>query len=464
LSFRVLVVDDDELILGSLARLFKARGMTVRTASTAEEGLGEARGGGFDLILMDINLGPRSGLDVVRQLREAQVKSEVVMMTAYASVDTAVSALRLGATDYIIKPFEPDQILRVTDRLLERKRLIEANEEFVRAARVQYDFSHIITRNEVFLAILESIKRVASSRAPILIMGESGTGKELVARAVHTNSDRAGRPLIPVNCGAIPASLMEAEFFGHVKGAYTGAVSDQKGYFERADGSTLFLDEIGELPRDLQVKLLRALQESQINRVGDSKLMSLDFRLIAATQRDLEVEVKAGRFREDLYYRLNVFPVRLPPLRERSEDIPLLVDHFLSQATRRGLRISEAAQRRLMAYGWPGNVRELANVVERAAILAPGDEIGVADLPLREDEPAADYAVAVPPGIHAYKDAMKAVIDLAGRELINRALTYHRGNVTRAAETLGVSRRLLTYRMKELGLRGAAESEDGDEG
>lgn len=463
MSFRVLVVDDDELIVGSLTRLLKSQGMAVRGASAAEEALAEAKGGVFDLILMDINLGRKSGLDVVRELRENEIKTPVVMMTAYASVETAIAALRLGATDYIIKPFEPHQVLRITDRLMERKRLIEANEEFARTARQDHDFSHLITRNPAFLAVLESVKRVCRGRTPILIMGESGTGKELVARAVHTNSERAGRPLIAVNCGAIPATLMESEFFGHVKGAFTGAISDHKGYFERADQSTLFLDEIGELPRELQVKLLRALQEGQINRVGDSRLISMDFRLIAATQRDLEIEHREGRFREDLYYRLNVFPVRLPPLRERSEDIPLLVDHFLNHSARRGMRISEQALAVLMKYDWPGNVRELQNVVERSAILTRGDEIGASDLPLRGEESAGDYSVRLAPGVPPYKEVMKAISDLAARELISRALATNRGHVTRTAAMLGISRRLLTYRMKELGMREAPEDEDGDE-
>ncbi len=462
-DFKVMVVDDDELILGSLSRLLKSRGVTVRTCANAEAGLAEVENDFFDLILLDINLAGRSGIEVLAELRKRSVESAVVMMTAYASVDTAVSALRLGAADYIIKPFEPDQIVRIAEGLQERKRLIEANEEFAREARGQYDFSNIITRNPALLALLESVKRVTRTNVPVLIMGESGTGKELVARAIHTNSPRAHRPLIAVNCGAIPATLMESEFFGHVKGSFTGAVADHKGFFERADGSTLFLDEIGELPRELQVKLLRALQEGQIIPIGGSRPISLDFRLIAATSRDLESEVKQGRFREDLFYRIHVFPVRLPPLRERCEDIPLLVEHFLRRSTRKNARVSEQALALLAGYSWPGNVRELDNVVERAALLADGDTILPKDIPLNPSEPESGYAVSIPPGILPYKEVIKNVSNLAGRELIARALAFYQGHITRAAKVLGISRRLLTYKLKELGLR-SAEEENQEEG
>jgi DNA-binding NtrC family response regulator len=459
-NFTILIVDDDPVTVESLCRLFESRSFSVRTAEDGNKGLVEIKNNRFDLILLDISLPGINGIDVLREARENNTDAAVIMMTAYASIDSAVSALRLGATDYIIKPFEPDQIMWEVDRLIERKALIEANWEFSREAKKHYDFSNIVTKNSHFLQILESVKRVARTTIPILIMGESGTGKEMVARAVHTNSDRSHRPLIAVNCGAIPPSLIESEFFGHVKGAFTGAVSDHKGFFERADRSTLFLDEIGELPMDLQVKLLRVLQEGQINRVGDSCTIDLDFRLIVATQRNLDEEVRTGRFRQDLYYRLNVFPIKLPPLRERSEDIPALVGHFLKLSPRPGMRMSDEAMEILMKYPWPGNVRELENVVERASILADGNMIKPQDLPLDIKDENPEFLVKIPPGILNYKEVMENVTDLASHELIVRALNYYNNHITRTAQALGISRRLLTYRIKELGLRRNEEAEE----
>jgi two-component system response regulator AtoC len=467
-NFSIMIIDDDVMLLRSLYQVFSNKGFSVTAVEDGKSAMAEFEKQPFDIIIADIHLPGRDGIELLKEIRGKDQDCAVVMMTAFASVDTAVSALRLGATDYIIKPFEVEQILLVVNRIIERKRLVEDNLEFSLDARNNYDFSRIVTRSGKFKEILGSLKRVARTDSTILIIGESGTGKELVARAVHTNSDRARRPLISVNCGAIPATLIEAELFGHVKGAFTGAVGDRKGYFERAHGSTLFLDEIGELNLDLQVKLLRVLQEKQICRIGDSRPVDLDFRLIAASQWDLAREAKEGRFRQDLFYRLNVFPVTLPPLRERPEDIEPLVNHLLGRFSRRNIKVSNEALEAFRGYSWPGNVRELENVVERALLMAEGDVIELAHLTpeikgkefeTRSDEP--EIRVEIPSRFNNYKDVIKEVGDLVRRKMILRALSDHDWNVTHSARALGMSRRHLIHKMQQLGLR-RSSSEDGE--
>jgi len=461
-NFSILIVDDDESTAQSLSEFLRRRSYSVTAAGDGESGLAEMGRRQYDAVLLDIHLPRASGIDVLREIKEAAPDAAVIMMTAYASVDTAISALRLGATDYIIKPFDPDEIFNIVGRLVERKELIEANEEFSRVARSDYDFSNIITQDPRFLEVLDSIKRVAPADVPVVIMGESGSGKELVARALHTNSQRARKPLIAVNCAAISPTLMESEFFGHIKGSFTGAIADHKGYIERADQSTLLLDEIGELPLELQAKLLRVLQERQINRVGESRPIDIDVRFIAATQRNLKVEVEKGRFRKDLFFRLNLFSVTLPPLRERPCDVPPLVELFLARSSRRGMRVSEEAMDELIAYDWPGNVRELENIVERAAILAKDKLIMAGDLSLHPGGEEAGYMARVPPDEFDYKAAIKNVSDVAGRELIGRALARSGANVSKAARLLGVSRRFLTYRIKELGIRSVKQDREDE--
>ncbi len=462
-DFSILVVDDDRLAADSLAKFFQRRSYPVAMAADGQEGLERFKADEFDVVLLDIHLPAVGGLDLLKQMKELRPEIAVVMMTAYASIDSAIQALRLGAFDYVIKPFEPDEISRIMERLVERKELIEANREFSRESLRRYDFSNVITRDARFIELLESVKRVAATKVPVVVMGESGTGKELVARSIHNNSDRSNRPMIPVNCAAITPTLMESEFFGHVKGSFTGALSDHKGYFERAHKSTLFLDEIGELPLELQAKLLRVLQEGQINRVGESKPIELDFRLIVATQRDLARDVEAGRFRKDLYYRLNLFTVVLPPLRERPGDVPLLTEHFLSRSSRRPMAVVPEAMQALLEYEWPGNVRELMNVIERAAILATGPAITLDDLVIGTKCPGPEYLVRIPPEVVEYKSVTRRVADLAGRELILRALERSGGNISRAAGVLGVSRRFLTYKIRELGISvDESGEEDGD--
>jgi DNA-binding NtrC family response regulator len=461
-DFSILVVEDDAPTLKALTRLLKKEVKDLRTATDGDSGLREIESNSFDLVLLDINLPGRDGIELLGIIRDRAPDTAVVMMTAFATVETAVSALRLGATDYVMKPFEPEQILHVVARIEERKRLLDANREFSNEARRNYDFSNIVTNSRQFLGVLDTLKRVARTKSSILIIGESGTGKELVARAVHTNSDRSHRPMIAVNSSAIPPALMESEFFGHVRGAFTGAVGDHKGFFERADGSTLFLDEIGELPLELQVKLLRAIQDEQVSRVGGSRPIDLDFRLIAATQRDLDKETRAGRFRQDLYYRLNIINIALPPLRDRPEDIPPLVRHFIGRKGWPDIKFSDEAVRALAAYSWPGNVRELENVVERAVVLAGGPVIEPDDLPIDISGEPPEIKVKIPPGMTGYKEVMKQVRARAGRELIIRGLRESQNNVTRAAKALGISRRSLIYMMKEFGLRRDKEPESSD--
>ncbi len=461
-NFRILIIDDDRDMARSLREFLERRSYSVWTAASGEEGLSQVGVRSFDAALLDIHLPGADGIEVLGLIKKQVPDLPVVMMTAYASIDTAVSALRLGATDYIIKPFEPDEMFSILGRLAERKELIDANQEFIRAAKSDYDFDHIVTKDPGFREILEAVKKIANTDVPALIMGESGTGKELVARALHNNSARAARPLIAVNCAAISPTLIESEFFGHVKGSFTGAVGDAKGYIERADKSTLFLDEIGELPPELQAKLLRAIQEGQICRVGESRPISVDVRYVAATQRDLEKEVEEGRFRKDLYFRLNLFTAKLPALRTRPADIPLLAEYFLDGSTRRGMSIAPQAMERLMNYKWPGNARELENVIQRSSILAKDKVITVSDLPFHADRDRSGYAAFFPADAWDYKEVVKNVTDVTAHDLISRALLVNNGNVSAAARFLGVSRRFLNYRIKELAIRGA-KSDAGEE-
>jgi len=386
-AFRnVLVVDDEEAMRHLLAVILKERGYEVRTVANGEDALKELAARDYDLVLSDVRMPRMDGLALLRKALEARPDLTFIVMSAYGTHDTAIEAMKAGAYDYVSKPFKPDEVVLVLRKAEERERLARENRRLRTELAAGYRFENLVGGSPAMQDVIRQVRKVAPLKATVLLTGESGTGKELVARAVHELSPRASFPFVAVNCGAIPADLIESELFGHVRGAFTDASRDKKGLAAEADGGTLFLDEIGELPPQLQVKLLRFLQEEEVRRVGDTRAEKVDVRVVAATARDLGRAVKEGQFREDLFYRLNVVGIRLPPLRERREDIAPLVRHFLVKY--RSLRpdaplsgVSPAAMEALGAYRWPGNVRELEHVVERAVVLAEGSELGEEDLP-----------------------------------------------------------------------------------
>lgn len=382
----VLIVEDEELMRSILRQLIEGEGYRVFTADSAESALAVFSSNRIDVTLTDIKMSGRDGLALLDQIKAADEEAIVIIMTAYSSVDTAVAALRKGAYDYITKPFVNDDLIQTVRNALSHRRLFQENRYLRRELRRQRADAEIIGQSEAIRALFDLVEKVSSTSANVLIEGESGTGKELVARAIHFQSDRADKPFLAINCGALPESLLESELFGHVKGSFTGAVADKIGYFRSAAGGTLFLDEVGDMPPALQVKLLRALQEREVTPIGSSVPVRFDARIIAATNKRLETEMAEGRFREDLYYRLNVVEIDVPPLRERREDIPVLVEHFISSSARRqGIvekEVSPAAKELFNNYDWPGNVRELEHVIERALILS-GDQIDVNDLPVK---------------------------------------------------------------------------------
>jgi DNA-binding NtrC family response regulator len=444
---RVLVVDDERRQCDILQMILEAEGYETTAAANGRHALQVAEGGGFDVVLTDLKMPDLSGIELLSEILKLQAPPLVILMTAHGTIDSAVDAMRKGAFDYLTKPLEKDELLLVLRRAMERTHLVRENRMLREQLRDRFRLDNIVGAHGSMQDVFRVVSKVAASTSTVLIYGESGTGKELVARALHHESERRSRPLYAVNVAALPESILEAELFGHEKGAFTGAEMRKIGLFEQASGSTLFLDEVGDLKRDLQVKLLRALQEREILRVGGTERVRIDVRIVAATNQDLERDVREGRFREDLYYRLNVIPIVLPPLRDRRTDIPLLVDHFLAKY--RGNRprgVSEDALKTLMAYDWPGNVRELESVVERALLLGEGDLIVPADLPasLRSGAggPRRAMDLEIPEG----------GIDLEAveRSLILKALEKAGGNVTRAARLLGLSRRTLQYRLEKM--------------
>ena len=450
---RILIIDDEENFRHMLSVILKKEKYEVDTASNGEEGLQKIGAEDFDQILCDIRMPGMDGLDFLKEVQKREIDASVIMMSAYGSIDTAIEAMKLGAYDYISKPFKPDEIILTLRKAEERERLRKENEFLRKEIKKEYSFENIVSKNEKMQKIFEVIRKVAQYKSTILITGESGTGKELVARALHYNSDRAQNPFIPVNCGAIPENLLESELFGHAKGAFTDAIRTKKGLFEEADGGTLFLDEIGELPLPLQVKLLRVLQEGEIRRVGESKPIQVDVRIVAATVKDLAKEASEGKFRDDLFYRLNVLPIHIPPLRERKEDIPLLVNHFINvhnqSLNKRVAGIEPKALETLMNYRWYGNVRELENTIERAIVLTDGENIGLDNLPYEiqnfEDKEQL-------PSLAEEEYSIKKTSKILEMNLIQKALKKTKGNHTHAARLLEISHRALLYKIKEYGV------------
>jgi two-component system response regulator AtoC len=451
-SRHILIIDDEENLRHMLAAMLSRQGYRADGAAHGADGLRALRGKAYDFILCDIRMPVMDGKEFLGEALRNHVQAPIIMMSAYGTVDTAVECMKRGAYDYISKPFKKDEIVMVLKKAEERERLREENSRLRHVVAGRFNYAGIISRNAGMEEIFSQIRRVADLKTTVLVLGESGTGKELVARAVHRNGRRASKPFVAVNCGAIPENLLESELFGHVRGAFTNATCDKAGLFEEADGGTLFLDEIGEMPLALQVKLLRVLQEEEIRRVGASVSSRVDVRIVSATSRDLEADIRTGRFREDLYFRLNVFCLRLPPLRERVEDIPLLAEHFLKNALRgremEQMGIEPDAMRSLMSYAWPGNVRELENAIEHAAIICEGSRISNACLPAPVRSEGAPRALPE----HGEELSIKKAEDAIERDLIRKALIRTGGNRTQAAKILEISHRSLLYKLKEFGI------------
>jgi DNA-binding NtrC family response regulator len=446
---RVLIVDDEKHQRDILQMILESEGYESVAARNGQHALQALRDQAFDVVLTDLKMPDMSGIDLLSALLKAQPGLCVILMTAHGSIGSAVDAMRAGAFDYLTKPLEKDELLVVLGNGMERTRLVRENRLLKEQLRDRFRLESIVGVHGSMQDVFRVVHKVAASTSTVLIYGESGTGKELIARALHQESERRQRPFYAVNVAALPESILEAELFGHEKGAFTGAESRKIGLFEQASGSTLFLDEVGDLKRDLQVKLLRTLQEREILRVGGTERVKVDVRIVAATNNDLESAVREGRFREDLYYRLNVITIALPPLRERRTDIPLLVEHFVEKhgGSDRKRSVSEEALKVLVNYDWPGNVRELEAVIERSLLLGEGDVIMPADLP-----PAVRAGISHRGRGPAALEIPEAGIDLEGveRALIMKALEKTAGNVSRAARLLGLSRRTLQYRLEKM--------------
>jgi two-component system NtrC family response regulator len=452
LPFRILVVDDQpaqrELITGFLRK----QNFEVLPAESGEKALEKFRSEPFDLVLTDMKMPGMSGLELLKALREINPEATVIVITAYGTVETAVAAVKAGAADYLTKPVNLEELLYRIEQVKERRRLLSENVELREALQRHHRIEGIVGESGQMLEVLSLVRRVAPSEATVLIRGESGTGKELIAKAIHYASPRAPAPLVRVNCAALPETLLESELFGHEKGAFTGALASRKGRFELADRGSLFLDEIGDLPLPLQSKLLRVLQEREFERVGSSVPIKVNVRIMAATNMELESLMKSGKFREDLYYRLNVVTLVLPPLRERRQDLPLLMDHFLSvfaEKNRKAIRgFTDEGRDILLRYDYPGNVRELENLIERAVVLTRDDVIGKSDLPLSiRGIPEAERESSDQAGL-------TVVVEGLERRMIREALDKAAGVQTHAAEMLGISERALRYKLKKYGIRG----------
>ncbi len=449
----VVVIDDEAGVRRTVSMILEDEGYEVSTASNGREGLTQALDRSADIVLCDVKMPEMDGLEFLDAYREEGGEGLVVTMTAYGSVDMALEAMKRGAYDYIAKPFSADSILLTLRKAEEREKLRREVHRLRRQVKTEARHPELVVKSPAMVKAVELAEKVAAHPSTVLITGESGTGKEVIARLIHTASPRVEKPFVPVNCGAIPENLLESELFGHVRGAFTGAERDRVGLFEEANGGTLFLDEIGELPTSLQVKLLRALQDREVRRVGESVSRVVDVRIIAATARDLAKDVDSGAFRSDLYYRLNVVNIHLPPLRHRGEEVPLLARHFLEEYNDTlGTEvegIDASAMNLLLAYGWPGNVRELENVIERAMVLADSDRITSAQLPEsvrnREGHGVSD---TLPEDELSVKKRTAAL----EKQLIRRALEITGGNRTKASDLLDLSYRALLYKIRDYGL------------
>lgn len=447
---KILAIDDEEGMRHFLTVMLEKRGYKVYTAPDGEIALKLIEEHDFSAVFCDIKMPKMDGIQFLKEVKK--IKEElptIIMMSAYGTIDTAIEAMKLGAYDYVSKPFKKDEIILALKKAEEREDLKKENELLKLQVKEEHILKNIIGKSEKMQDVFCSIKKVADYKSTVLIMGESGTGKELVAKAIHESSDRKNKPFVAVNCGAIPENLLESELFGHKKGAFTDALNDKKGLFEEAQGGTIFLDEIGEMPPPVQVKLLRVLQEGEIRRIGETKPVKVDVRVIAATLKDLEDSIKKGLFRKDLYYRLNVFCIKLPPLHERKEDIPILVEHFLCfynhTLNKKIKRLDKEVMKRFLNHPWPGNIRELKNVLESSMIMADGNIIKMSDLPNEFAKKELTVDTLLGDNHYSIKSASKKF----EKELIIRALRETNGNKTAAAKLLEISHKALLYKLKE---------------
>jgi len=442
----ILIIDNEKRMCHVLKVALEADGHKIVLAFDGDEGVTKIRNNDFDVVVTDLKMPGKDGMEVLEETKRISSRTEVIMITAYATAQTAVEAMRKGAYDYLIKPFEIDELRLKVKQIIEKSRLLEENVDLKQQLKDKFTIESIIGQSEAMQKVYRMVEKVAPSDATVLIRGESGTGKELVAQAIHQSSARRDRPFIAVNCGALPESLLESELFGHEKGAFTGAEKQKLGRFELAGAGTIFLDEIGDITPATQIKLLRVLQQKEIVRLGGQVTIPVKARTIAATNRDLEEAMKSGAFREDLYYRINVFPIYLPPLRERKEDIPDLVAHFLKQNNKPEDKIDSSTIKQLMKYHWQGNVRELENVIERCLILA-GDEVITPEVlpPHIRGELIVDKNLSI-----EIPDAGLSIEEVE-KGLIQKALTKAKGNKSKAAQLLGITRRRLYSMMERLG-------------
>ena len=448
----VLIIDDEVAIRESLETLLEFEGYSVESAETGEDGLARLGERAFDLVLLDFALPDRNGLEILGDIRARDSHLAVIMITAYGTLDNAVRAMQQGATNFIQKPWDNEKLLADVRAAVARRRVEEENEQLKRALKQRYSFEHIVGKADSMLKIFDLVGQVAPSRSTVLIQGESGTGKELIAKAIHANSPRKNQPFVPVNTGSMPADLLESTLFGHVKGAFTSAISSKKGLFEVADGGTIFMDEIGTMSLETQAKILRVLQDRKFMHLGGIHELQVDVRVIAATNIDLHTLVREGKFREDLFYRLNVITVDLPPLRSRAEDIPLLVGHFLEKFSRENgkpsLHISAEALRPLMDYGWPGNVRELENVIERAVVLCNGPLVGIELIPDHIVGRGSEGKMFE----HRPDASLFEIVEDCERRLIVNMLEKCNWNQTDAAERFHIPLSTLNQKIKRLNI------------
>jgi two-component system NtrC family response regulator len=448
---KILLAEDEKTQRDLLEGFLKKEGFSVEAVASGREALHKLERDFFDIILLDYKMPELDGLHTLREVRRLYPDLPVVMMTAYGTVETAVASMKEGALDYLTKPIDLDELLLIFHKVIERSQLIQENKALKAQLQERYTFSNIIYGSPKMEEVIGLVGRVAPSQATVLIRGESGTGKELIANAIHFASPRSQMPLIKVNCSAIPETLLEGELFGHEKGAFTGATQRRIGRFEEASGGTIFLDEIGDLSPGTQIKLLRILQEKEFQRLGSNQTLKTDVRVIAATNQNLEEIMKKGLFREDLYYRLNVITIPLPPLRERREDIPLLIDYFLknySKVNQKSISdISKEARSLLLRHSYPGNVRELENLIERAVVLCRGEVITSQDLPFHLQEGKSEME------FRKKEKSLPESLEEIEKDLIIKALHQHQRIQTRAAESLGISERVLRYKIKKYGIR-----------
>jgi two-component system response regulator AtoC len=449
---KILIVEDEQDYRDYLKQHLEEQGHGVTAATDGATALEAFSAEEYDLVLLDHRLPGKDGVEVLKQLKAVNRDTPVVMMTAYGYVQNAVQAMRSGALDYVAKEdLGPDVLDLIVTHALEQRALRAENERLRQEVADRYSFDNVVGRSAIMREIFQKVVRIAPFNSTVLLSGESGTGKEVIARLIHLHSRVRNQPFVTINCAAIPETLLESELFGYTKGAFSGAVRTKRGLFEEANGGTILLDEIGELPTLLQVKLLRVLQEGKLRRLGDTGEISVEVRIIAATSRNLATEVRAGRFREDLFYRLNIIPMHMPPLRERPEDIPLLVHHFLKKlADGRGpVDVTAEAMQMLMKFPWPGNVRELQNIVERAVVLSDSNVITVDSLPQELRRTTEDFKVQIPEEQLSIKQTLAELVPRVEKELIQRALRLTSNNRTRAARLLEISHRSLLYKLKE---------------